>query len=64
MVLKGCLEQFDYVAKRFVDAAATTATSAASPEVQAILNEAEEQQKQLTEKVGSRRTTHKRQVNK
>jgi len=48
MVLKGCLEQFDYVAKRFVDAVA--ATSAVAQEAQAILNEAEEQQKQVAEK--------------
>lgn len=49
MVLKGCLEPFDYLAKRFV--ASVVATSAQSTATQAIFEEAEEQQKQLTEKV-------------
>lgn len=49
MVLKGCLEQYDKLALRFVDTLATT--SAQSPETLAILTEAEEQLALLSEKV-------------
>lgn len=49
MVLVGCLEQYDYLAKRFT--ATVAATSAQSMEALAVINEAEEQQTQLSEKV-------------
>lgn len=49
MILKGCLEQFDHLAGRFVEA--IVATSAQSPDAHAILTEAEEQQAALSEEV-------------